>query len=971
MRSFWNATCLITLTFSLQGQTLNFRHFGIDEGLPNANVWCVNQDAQGYIWFGTNEGLCRFNGLTFEKDFGSALKSQRITDLISISDSVLLANGDFPHKLFRIISNADPVIESLDKPEVGSGHLFPGNSDGTFYFWKHQKLFHYTGRTSQSVLRKTPNASFFKVSGSLLFSGFRHTGVFTVENGKTLPFLPEVFAHIRIHNVIENRQENTIWVHSEHGFHEIRDGTHIRLIPLQLEPGYVPNDYAFDYVGRLWFCDMRNGLHILDLKKGILIKNNLTKLCEDVQVTCIFRDREGTMWISTSGFGVYQIPIGFAKSLGLKEGLSGVSVTNIAPSKNPEHLVIGTNSGVCYVNSNSCTVTGIKNFPVKDVRNVDMNGYIMCLGEWEDRLIYSQSYGSIGKSFFVGADQYRTILAASHCKNYSEALVVGNWGVIRIFPEHSRPLLQGFSSDVLLLEYPGEARVNAMHHFRDTIWVATSSGLMALDMKDTTIHPVQPLAQNSPILNCTDMTQDEHGQLWLATRQGLLCRSNKGWQHYTEANGLSSNTCTSLAWEKQSLWIGTYRGVNRLRDGKFESASVQSGLLSDEVSLVHYDSAFGRLWVGSALGLSYFDTEDWTSEKLITDLWLDHLEVIDDRSYAIGSPVTLDHDQNNIRFTSKLLDLWGAQNTSIVYRLLGASSEWTESRSQQVEFFGLAPGNYTFEIKATSPIGDSQTARATFTIHPPFWFSWWFVVSMLVFIAALAFVVARIRVQQVRHEERAQRITFQRMFQLEQQALAAAMNPHFIFNSLNAIQELFTRHGDEKAIDYVGELAQLMRQNLDSVTHKEIPLLDEIEQLERYLKLEKIRFGKRLKYSVNASAELRKRNPNLPAMLIQPFIENALKHGIANSKRPGQLSIGMTEKGDLLEIAIIDNGIGFLTARRENTSKDHVSRGISIVRKRLALHSEGNSLEMKELTDAQGQPKGTLVLLTLYIGSAS
>lgn len=964
--------CLLTTTLALiaQGQVLNFRHFGLEEGLPNTNVWSINQDAQGYLWVGTNQGFYRFNGLEFDHDFGIDLQRQRIADIIRISDSVLLAHSETPNMLYRIQSDQSLEIESIETPIVTSNRIVAGNGDNTYYSWSEKGVYHYSDTGTLLVHAGVKHARYFKTGKDIWITGAYGIGLSRVEQQKLVPFQEEILGTQEIFKLFLGRSKDELWIHTKEGFHLFHDSGGHTFYELSFGSIFRGNDYLIDQNDRIWFCGVHTGFQIFDPKAGRLVENNLTELLQDVQVTCLFIDAQGTIWIGTGGYGLYQVPTGFVRSLDVHNGLPGLSVTAMAESMNRDMMLIGTNSGIGYVNKITKNAVHPTEIGLTAGELPRFSGYVMCLDNWSDHIVYSQSPADLrGGCIASGQDRFWQTHAASVCTDHDDALITGAWGRIRIFPKSEYCALPNHAS-IKRLDLPRQARVNAMAITQDTVWAGTADGLFRFNLDDTTLAPVSMLPSNdTAMLHCSDVLVDDLDRLWVATRTGLFCRTGSKWRRYTRQDGLSSDICTSLAWDGESLWVGSYQGVNRLNGEVFESVSLQSGVISAEVSTLHYDAEHRTLWLGTVRGLSYFNVDEWKPEQRVLDLWLNELEVMNDTAVPLTGSIDLDHNQNNIRFSIELLDLWGARNSTLHYRLIGASQKWAIAAKPEVEFFGLAPGQYTLEVKATSPMGRSEIARASFQITAPYWSTWWFALLVLIAITAVIALFARVRIRQIRLDERRQRITFQRMFQLEQQALAAAMNPHFIFNSLHSIQELFTRHGDAQAIDYVGELAQLMRKNLDSVTQKEVSLRDVVDQLKRYLQLEKVRFGERLQYSISVSNELLAENPAIPAMLIQPFIENALKHGITKSTKRGKVSVGFREMGDLLEITIIDNGVGLNHAQPDASGGDRVSRGINIVRKRLALHSPKNRLDMQELSDPDGAVIGTQVTLCIYTGS--
>jgi len=202
------------------------------------------------------------------------------------------------------------------------------------------------------------------------------------------------------------------------------------------------------------------------------------------------------------------------------------------------------------------------------------------------------------------------------------------------------------------------------------------------------------------------------------------------------------------------------------------------------------------------------------------------------------------------------------------------------------------------------------------------------------------------------------------------------MNPHFIFNALNSVQYLINCNRNEEANDYIAMMAKLIRKNLETAVHKFILLAEEIERLELYLNLEKLRLQEGFSYEIITSADVNSNKIQIPNMIIQPFVENTLWHGIVNSGNKGKVCISFAfenvEIDNVLSrsliIKITDNGIGIIAAKKHQKA-DHISKGISIIEERLRLLSEKMALPQpivfEDLSKRNNNTHGTEVIISL------
>ncbi|MEJ2614447.1 MAG: histidine kinase [Ignavibacteriaceae bacterium] len=205
------------------------------------------------------------------------------------------------------------------------------------------------------------------------------------------------------------------------------------------------------------------------------------------------------------------------------------------------------------------------------------------------------------------------------------------------------------------------------------------------------------------------------------------------------------------------------------------------------------------------------------------------------------------------------------------------------------------------------------------------------------------------------------------MSALKHQALSAMMNPHFIFNSLTSIQYFINDDEIEKANEYLSKFAKLLRLNLESAEHGFITIEEELERLKIYLMLEKIRFGHTLTYTLKIDREINAERIQIPNMLIQPFVENAVWHGILPKHGDGEISIKIEKSdNDNLKITITDNGIGF-NKGLELKKSDHISKGMNIIEQRLNLLNDNNEklISVHDVSEYEKDKTGTIVEIIL------
>ena len=302
------------------------------------------------------------------------------------------------------------------------------------------------------------------------------------------------------------------------------------------------------------------------------------------------------------------------------------------------------------------------------------------------------------------------------------------------------------------------------------------------------------------------------------------------------------------------------------------------------------------------------------------------------------------------------------------YRLLPLDTAWSlPARVHSVSFARLPAGKYIFEIRARDRAsGWGSPVRLSFSITPPFWGTWWFVV--LSAFLGCAFIVVIVRAREKRIHQRA--FVAGQLKDLEMKALKAQIKPHFIYNALNSIQALVVSGKKEESLRYIGSFSRLLRQVLEYTESNTISLDKELETLQLYVQVETLRLGMEFHFREQFSEDLVSEFEKMPPLILQPFVENAIWHGLSRKEGFKEIVLSATIAGDWLICEVRDNGIGRAAAMewKMNSMPIHLSRALEITRKRL-IDFNGNELvdpiTFIDHTDSDGKPLGTSVVLSI------
>ncbi|MEM9920936.1 MAG: histidine kinase, partial [Bacteroidota bacterium] len=501
------------------------------------------------------------------------------------------------------------------------------------------------------------------------------------------------------------------------------------------------------------------------------------------------------------------------------------------------------------------------------------------------------------------------------------------------------------------------------------LWVGTIKGLYyTKDLSQPRRFPLEGLPST---VNITDLAYAD-STLWVTTHQhGLLKIKNRQFiGQYTLKDGLLSNNCTALFDNGDELWVATNRGLNLLHKNSNEIIGIdtKAGLPSNEINAiyVHEDD----IWIGTPGGLAIINRQEMSRPLTPPSVQIERIMVN-------GKPSTddqiqqLNYRQNNLNFHFLGLAYKAQGKEQYRYRLLGIDTNWTESYSRDVTFHTLPPGSYEFQVEAltTATAKSLRPATVSFEIVEAWWKNSWFIVGLVLALMGISSWIIYRRQLNIRLKEQAENELKQKINRIRVQALQAQMNPHFVFNALNAIQNYLLTNDTEAAIDYLSHFAKMISFIFEYSSKKKVSLERELEFLNHYLKLEKLRFEEKIDIQLSIEPELEERTSEiyLPPLLIQPIVENAFKHGLYHKLDKGHLSIRF-ENSDkaAFKCTIEDDGIGRQEAAKYKhfQQSDRTTSSMKITLERLNLHHNATPEDyfcVTDLKNDQQQASGTRV----------
>ncbi len=541
---------------------------------------------------------------------------------------------------------------------------------------------------------------------------------------------------------------------------------------------------------------------------------------------------------------------------------------------------------------------------------------------------------------------------------------------------------------------------------RGNIWISNCSGFGAYSYERDTffLFPYSENGDNSrSINNVKDFAEGPRGQLWVSNEiDGELGRINinkpeqglyekfslqkkiqEGAIHIEKGAVQEVTALSKLAADSRGrLWGISPAGLVRFdpETGSLEIYNEQDGIqwLDKELKVMTANQleslSTGELVVGFRKGLSIFDPRQLKKslEKprpYLTSFKIYNNEWPADSSLLYTQAIRLGHRQNYFSFDFSAIGYTHPEKYQYQYKLEGVDEDWVYAGQRNyAAYTNVAGGHYTFLVKVANSDGlwNEEAAKIRLAVATPWWRQLWFRACMLLLLLALAYGFYRYRLGQVRKTERLKARFDKKVANLELTALRAQMNPHFLFNCLNSIDHYIIKNETQKASEYLNSFSRLIRLILQNSRSNYVNLKDELETLGLYMEMESLRFNHRFEYEINADPELDLKEFEIPPMLLQPFVENAIWHGLMHKAGKGKVQLNISREDGFLKCSIQDDGVGRgKSAEFRKPTPGKRSMGMNITKDRIEtinkIYNTNTTVTITDLMDDKGAPAGTKV----------
>lgn len=959
---------IITFLIALCGfsQEPSFIHLTEKDGLPDIEFYDILVDDENFVWLAADKGLFRYDGKTFKSYTHPQQRGLSIFNLVKDNSGRLWCKNILGQIFY--IEN-DRLELFIDLKDELKGYIFNLNFLGDeLIIITNNKILKINVKTKQK--QYVNHQGQFAIGANVIFNNevyaLKHESVFSYavnglkrKTNKIKDFTAVVFTYrffTYLNNlyllIIENYKNTLYYIDTQRG----------TVINIKLPNELINTQLilANEIENKLWFATSKGAFEVDIVNQSLQINNVYLK--ENVVTNCVL-DKNNNYWFTTINDGVFVMPNFFIKQYSLpKEATSITSIDKISDNE----LVFGTLNGVVgwYNIEKQQTQLFRKNFSAKlKIKHLPK----------QNKTLFSLSEKRLG--YILDKNNYAPTEEIIGVKDF--ALVNDTTFIITSYRNASIVNIEREGKlNAKELPYVNRAYACFYDSIYNNYYVSYANKFVRYDSQ-LNQHTIS--LQNKTIL-ALDIDQTNDGVIWLATfNDGLLgIKNDTIYKRYTKNNGLTSNAVTKLLADGLNLWGVTDQGLHKVntQSNTIETLTKQDGITTYNITdlLLIKD----KIVLGSNEGIFEIDKNKAINKKPAPQMYIKSVTVLN-KEKPLSTNYQLDYKENTLRFDFHTNTLKTNENIVYEYKLKGGNDTWTTLNRglDFIEFIGLPSNEYNLQVRAKNYYTNalSSTKSISFNIAKPLWQKGYFWVIVFTLLFLLTYLYFKNISKKRKKEQQLQLHQLQlenKLNNLKLENLRSQMNPHFIFNALNSIQEYIILNQKNLASDYLGKFSDLVRSYLKHSSQEKVSLQEEIECLEVYLQLEQMRFEEKFTYKIKVDPNLETDQIYIPTMLIQPYVENAIKHGLLHKKENCFLSIsfslGNKETKNIICV-VQDNGIGRQKAKEIQLKrrKNHQSFATQANKDRLELlnnnKSEAIGVVIKDLFDAQKNPVGTKVTI--------
>lgn len=970
MRLLLIFTCSVICSFACfsQKRAFSFQHYGPEEGLSNTNIFAVKQDSNNILYLATQNGVYTYDGYNFIKIKPSpSLKSN------------FIRNIDFDDKGNLVIINRREGIYSYDHNSNRAALLDKLTfnnavdellSDSTYYYSLTDQIsvsslkkenYQYTDDEVKKVSRNNQAFAIYKTRHNVVYVG-RTDGLYKFVNGTQQKII--LHKTFPVYAITED-SEGVLYLGSRNAIYCVQENEIVKTIPVKTKPGnsvFGTNEsnvskMVVDRYGKIWLTvQPEDNLYMIE--NGQLYDAFDVLGIDKVVINCIYKDRDNNIWIGTFNDGAYFIQNPNLQNTSFLAGRKILPVT--CGEFIGQDIAIGTRNGFFlydYKSGNAQTI----------IRSDDIfNEVIYGIYPRGQTILYAKdnSLENEQRSFLVGDASYSFLPITARQLHFSKdntAYMADGLGTLYRIKNY---IQKKYAVTDTIISFPDyKTRINTLYENEQKVFVGTSDGLSVFDKATHTYSNFKSPNFNFSINYITAF----HSKTFLAHENGITIFEDSTFIQQVGEHRLS--TVKKIKFYQNRIWLATLDGLY-ICDNMFRPIVIynkSNGLLSNTINDVFFDGDI--CCICSDRGVTISRIQDLIAQiRLPNKVFISSVEV---NEQVVATSDVLDLKANetdvNINFSSPLYTKPNKQ----YFRYKFDKGKWTTLENTQVHITSIMGGRHRLDI-ICSYDGINWSEPVTITINKaiPFRETGWYILGIIAASLLVVIVISWIWIRRVRINA-TKRIQEDRQVNLlKHQAMNSLMSPHFIFNSLTSIQNYINASDPLRASEFLAKFSRLIRMIIEKASQSEIPLHEELTRLSYYLELEKERFKGKFDFFIEVDEGVDTASIRIPNMIIQPYAENSIIHGILPKHSHGNLFIRFKKCNDSqLNIEIEDDGIGYNKAR-ENVKVGHKSLGTKTIENILDLNSKlSGKKQHVTIIDKSDIDKGhgTIITISLQI----
>ncbi|MDN3676429.1 histidine kinase [Flavobacterium paronense] len=931
-------------------------NYSINEGFPTSTTYSVTQDKNGFLWISTDVGIVKYDSHNFEL-FN--------TDRGLSDNEVFQMKTDFKGRNWLLTLNGKPSYiyknkiyneknSELVKKIAGSNLIID--------FYQDEKNTIYFVFKDGSIKIIQPNDTVKKVNTNKIttvgmwiwdkeFFILSSAGICNFSKNKMDSQIDKISTYRVYHD-----KTNT-YFNEFNKLYKVTGSNQFKLIAAIPDKQEIINLYV-ENENKIWVCS-RFGLY--------LFENNILKrkFFENYSISSLTKDFEGGYWLTTLTNGIIYVPSFdvFNDKINTEKPLK---INCITINKKNEIWLGGDNNDY-YIKKNG----SIEKKTIFNQKRVDKINNI--------RFFNDKTYvvGKLGVIEIDGKGNEKKLrVGANDILIKKNDVFVGYTFIYKIKTKNLYNITSNLISSNNLISKRATVLCDGDN---DNIWIGTNFGLYQYNPKDSITYFGERNEKLDTSIADLYYDTENHTLLVGSNSKGIVTiKKNLVQQKITKNSGLNSNTCNAIKKIASNTYlIGTNNGLNSLlikNDNTFEIRNLNAVLGIKNNRIYDIDYLDNIVYLATGNGLLSFDYRNITSKKSKPKCLIINLK---NQNNTKNNNFVFQYSKSDISIEYNGISYINQGNLTYYYKLNGKNDTWSTSTETKINYNSLPAGKYTFSVFCQDGSNTkSEVEIISFEILPPFWQKVWFILLMLLVVGFLiySFIKYRLERQKKKFEIEKKNIQIERdkaqlekqMVELEQKALRLQMNPHFIFNALNTIKGYYSEGDVINASSYISKFSKLLRMLLEN-TEQLIPLSKEIEMLEIYINLTKIRYKNKFEYELIVDESLNTNEISIPTLLLQPIVENAIIHGLAPKENKGTLVVRFLQKDNQLECSVEDNGIGRVASKMIQKNKEYQSKALEITKERLELLDTNIGKSTIDIVDLEVNsiPSGTKVIITI------